>query len=132
MKSNLVATGSFRHSGDQDVDSDISWTLGSLSVEVKHAHLCMPCVSPSGFFLLFLRGQTPWLFSGLLIESGANVTQTAQIFHDLAGAFAYAFHLCDYVKCVRCKDRQVFFFKQEKVYVQVSSKNRNFVIVFSS
>ncbi len=76
MKRDLVATGSFRHSGDQDVDLDISWTLGSLSVEVKHAHLCMPCVSPSGFFLLFLRGQTPWLFSGLLIESGANVTQT--------------------------------------------------------
>lgn len=88
VRSDLVATGSLRHSSDQDVDSDISWTLSSLSVEVKHAHLCMPCVSPSGFFLLFLRGQTPWLFSGLLIESAANVTQTAQIFHDLAGTFA--------------------------------------------
>lgn len=89
QKSDLVATGSsFRHSGDQDVDSDISWTLGSLPVEVKHDHLCMPCVGPSGFFSLFLKGQTPLLVSGFLVASDANVTQTAQIFHDLAFVFS--------------------------------------------
>jgi len=72
-KSDLVATGSsLRHSGDQDVDSDISWTLGSQSVEVKHDHLCMPCVGPSGFFSLFLKGQTPLLVSGFLVASDAT------------------------------------------------------------
>lgn len=68
-KSNAVAIGlSFRHSREQDVDSDISWTLGSQSVEVKHAHLCMPCVGPSGLLVL-------WYF----VDSNANVTTSTDI-----------------------------------------------------
>lgn len=70
MKSDLVATGcSFRHSGDQDVDSDISWTLGSLSVEVKHAHLCMPCVTPQGSSCNFSGVRHPCCFQDSLLRA---------------------------------------------------------------
>lgn len=84
MKSDLVATGcSFRHSrgpgcGLRHFLDSRQPVSGGKTCPSVHA-LCRP----SGFFSQFLRGQTPLLFSGFLVESDANVTQTAQIFHDI-------------------------------------------------
>lgn len=104
MKSDLVATCcSFRHSRDQDVDSDISWTLSSLSVEVKHAHLCMPCVAPQGSSCNFSGVRHPCCFQDSLLR--AMLTSHRQLKYSMTQLLSLSSVPFTYVKCVRCKDR---------------------------
>jgi len=78
-KSDLVATGSsLRHSGDQDVDSDISWTLGSQSVEVKHDHLCIVSAH-QGSSHSFSRVRHPCWFQDSLLRAMQRHTDNSNI-----------------------------------------------------